>query len=456
MNNKNNNKEAKIETTERIFFDELTEGQREAMTAALAGESLFITGGAGVGKSYLTSRIVSVLQASGRKVLVTAPTGVAASLIGGATVHRTFDVPLYMSWCAKPHVSRNSAAYIADTVVIDEISMCRIDDFSYVIKAIRQAEKKRRRPMQIIVIGDFLQLPPVMKNPKDNSVSLRKILSTYYGIELDEGYSYLADAWSACNFRVINLTEVVRQKDEAEIEILSGIRMGDRSMLSRLRPASRPMPFPDDKPAIKLCGTNRTAEKFNREALNRLSGREFVYHSLVEGIVEEQDKPAPDELRLKEGARVMILINDSGGRFCNGDMGTVLDLDKISIDVILDSTGEVIRFFGNCWEIREYFVEMGRDRKPDLIQKVTGRFTQMPFKLAYAITIHKAQGQTLERAELILGDDPEIFAPGQLYVGLSRVKSLKDLYISGDPRKVDTLADGRTLAIYKEIEDLQQ
>ena len=172
-----------------LFRSSLTPSQQYALDQAKAGKNIFVTGGGGVGKSYVANCIINDLEAKGKKVLVTASTGKAAILIGGVTCHRAFRIPIKLTWIAKPKVTTDSPIYAADVVLIDEVSMLRIDAFEFIVESIEAAnrlrkfdkDRKRRNPVQLIVIGDFFQLPPVLIR-SDKKPDERDLMSEHYEI----------------------------------------------------------------------------------------------------------------------------------------------------------------------------------------------------------------------------------------------------------------------------------
>ena len=441
----------------------LTKGQKLAVKAVRQGNNTFVTGGGGVGKSYVINFIVDMLRSAGKNVMTTASTGKAATLIGGVTCHRAFNIPLKATWLAEPNIRKNSPIYETDVVLIDEVSMLRIDAFEYIIKSIESVNEQRMiapenghtSPIQIIVVGDFTQLPPVIIHPKDGSPDEGDMMSEYYGFDIGQGYAFMAPGWKRCNFVVCELTEVLRQSNVPMINALTGIRFGDRAALSYFMDHKRQNKFSDDEDVVYLCGKNRTAETINNTALNKLSGKQHIYYSNIVGQVTDQDKQAPDEIRLKPGAHVIMLQNSE--KYRNGSSGTITQLHEYSVSVIIHETGEEIDVPYTTWDIEKYVIKQENGKKKVDKEKI-GSFSQLPLRLGYAITIHKSQGQTFDKVCLVLGSDdkkknakstrPEIFTFGQLYVGLSRVKSMDGLYIEGNLLLVDILCSPEVKKFY--------
>lgn len=421
------------------------------MKCCLEGKNVFITGGGGVGKTFLVHKIVEELERQGREVMLAAPTGLAAQLIGGVTCHRAFKIPIYSAWEKEPEINADDPVCLTDAIVIDEISMFRMDAFNFFIKCIEDANairgKKGKPPVQIIAVGDFLQLPPVVVVPKDGSPSVAKLMSNYYKFDVGEAFAFQSPEWARLNFAICDLEEVVRQSDIASISILNRIRYDDTTALDPLMNATRKKPYTaSDEGVVYLCGKNKTANQINARALDKLPGPKKVYYGSKDDTVSETDMIAPLNVTLCVGARVMILIN--GDHYANGSLGAITFLGDNHVCVKLDSNGMEVPIAYSSWDVMAYVV----DKDKHVRQEVVGSYSLLPLRLCYAITIHKSQGQTLEKAVLIIGKNAsEIFVPGQLYVGVSRVKDLKNLYIDGDLTRVKKLASSKVIDYYKSV-----
>ena len=409
----------------------LTPSQQKAKELFDMGESLFLTGKAGTGKSLLTRVIVEDLAARKKKVVLCAPTGVAAVNVGGATLHRTFHLPVgviepYRSCKDK---SRLSALALADVVIVDEISMCRQDLFAAVMNSLSKASRMRgaTRKKQILVVGDFHQLPPVL-TPKEE---------TLYGTFYDGLYPFQSDAWWASGLRTVELQENMRQNDARYMSILDNIREGrpDFGWLNA-RCSARP-----DPEAISVCTTNRQADAINAENLARISGAAVSFRAETDGEVGDGDMCVPELLELKVGARVMSVVNN-GDEYSNGSIGTVtkIGLEDAAVEVRMDHNGRSYVIAPQKWSIYDYGIEKktlrskdvpeGWDREVDAIEKKEiGWYRQFPLKLAWAVTVHKSQGATFDRVNIYA--DQRFFAPGQLYVALSRCRTLEGMNIIG-------------------------
>lgn len=386
--------------------------QREAFSLMMSGENVFLSGEAGTGKSYVINQFLK--EKRGQNILVTAPTGIAAINVDGITLHRAFKAPTEVLIGASKDVPKVVAE--ADVIIIDEISMCRIDLFDYVAKIILNAQKKRRRKIQVIVVGDFFQLPPVIL-PKE-----KEILDNYYGFDVGEGFAFLGTEWKNMNFKTILLNEVVRQKDKKFVTYLNKARIGDKSCIDFLNKNHHLKEIND---SIILSSTNREVAKINEKKLKNLKGKEFSFYSEEQGEVKASDRPTEKVLRLKVGARVILLVNDKDMRYQNGSLATIkkIDIKNESITVLVN--GNAIEIDKYKWSIEDSFIEEAEDGRKRLVKKEIGYFKQFPVRLAYAITIHKSQGQTYEKVNI----DPYCWASGQLYVALSRAKSLKNMHL---------------------------
>jgi len=263
-------------------------------------DNIFLTGNAGSGKSYELNRYIK----SHENVLITAPTGIAAVNIGGITMHKAFGIPRIACGATAKDYSTSviNAVAKADTIIIDEISMCRNDNFAFTIKIIRQAEKKKGKKIRIIVCGDFSQLPPVV--PKNEGTLLVK-----HGFD-KSGYAFTTTEWKSCKFRVVVLNKVKRQEDIEFIDKLADIRKGDESAIEYFNQFVDI--FPDDKNAMRVCGTNEEAANINREYLESLPGLPVAYGCRKEGKIPFQQNIVDEIIILKEGAKVMFTANDQG------------------------------------------------------------------------------------------------------------------------------------------------
>lgn len=411
----------------------LNKGQKEALKVLKSGKNVFLSGEAGSGKSFVLKYFLE--QVAHKNILVTAPTGIAAININGSTLHRVFKVPIEPIAPSKVPLKTIEAVRKADIIVIDEISMCRFDCFEYVAKSIKLAEQEEQAtenekaiqmgrnpiqlpPKQVIVVGDFFQLPPVITE-KD-----RRILENYWGniIAIGDGFAFQAPMWQEFGFVTVILEEQMRQQGNMDfVTNLNKIRRGDSSALNWFNDnASKKA-----QKGISLCATNKRAEQINIEKSSKIKRKTCTYHAEITGNVLETDKATSDVLELKIGMQVMSLINDSENRYQNGTIGTIKKLGDTTVSVSFG--GEEIEIVPYGWEIVDYKIE--KDGNENHVKKIViGTFKQLPLKIAYAITIHKSQGQTYDSANLY----PYSFMPGQLYVALSRLKSIDKLYLAAE------------------------
>lgn len=346
----------------------LTNGQKQALLESQNGHNIFISGGGGVGKSYISQIIVDELQAAGKTVLITASTGKAAMLINGVTCHRAFRIPIRMTWSATPKITPKDPIYESDVILIDEVSMLRIDAFDFICKSIQKVNRirkssiylanpknKHRDPIQLIVIGDFGQLPPVIVHTNDGRPDEGDLMSQHYGFPVKSGYAFLAPGWKECNFVKCELTEVMRQSNKDMIHALQGIRLGDRSFLPYFTENSRKKPFSDSDEAICLCGRNKTADQINAAKIAKLPGKARTYQAQIAGDVSAQDKPAPDQLHLKKNVRVIMLQNTD--KYRNGSSAIVTSLGNDEITVKIDESDELVTVPYANWDVERYAVD---------------------------------------------------------------------------------------------------
>lgn len=392
----------------------LNQEQQKAFDLMLTGKNVFLTGNAGTGKSYLLNEFIKYQEKQKKKIIVTAPTGIAAINVGGTTIHRAFKVPLKPIGpdvkCMPGDILRS-----ADIIIIDEISMVRFDVFYYIWKTINTIKNDGwydGKDIQLIVVGDFFQLPPVVTYA--DRIILRQL---WKNVNFGEGFAFGTKAWNNCDFKSIVLKTIVRQKEPRFINALNNVRHGDIKGIVDLYNVSSKKWIDN---AIYLCGTNEEAKRVNEDRLKNIAAKEYTFRSKIAGKVNPGDKPVDDIIKLKVGARVIIAINDTVfDKYQNGSMGTVETINNKSIVVKLDS-GKKCTLKPHKWEIVEYALSGSGVRK-----RVIGTYTQMPVKLGYAITMHKSQGQTFNKVNI----NPQSFCEGQLYVGLSRCTNPDGLYI---------------------------
>lgn len=387
---------------------------------------IFITGKAGTGKSVLLQYFK---QKSSKRLVVVAPTGVAALNVGGQTIHSLFRIPPEFITKEKLRLNEKTALLLRnlDCVVIDEISMVRadlMDAIDYLLRIARSDE----RPfggVQIVVFGDLYQLSPIVNDPE-----LHKYFSDNHG-----GYHFFnAHVWRKARLGIHNLSTVFRQKDQKFITILDSIRTGNFTdrLLAQLNDRITTK-IPTDG-VITLVTTNILVNQINQEKLDQLDGKPHEYRASISGDLERISFPTNEVLKLKKGAQVMLLKNDKEKRWVNGTIGYIENLSSIEVKINID--GFVYSVPRETWnKIRYYYNQETRKIEEEIVSS----FTQFPLRLAWAITIHKSQGQTFGSLVLDMGDGA--FAHGQTYVALSRCRSLEGLYLKRKILSEDIMVD---------------
>lgn len=428
-----------------------TEGQARAMEALRSGRNVFLTGNAGTGKSYVLNAFIEELEDGDVPYLAMAPTGIAAqNLENGTTIHRTLQVGfgiLDPTDTSRKALSRKVLKE-ASVIIIDEVSMCRIDLFERVMNMILSA-KKVSGPKQVVLVGDFFQLPPVVTDADRDA-----LMRFWPGNE--EGYAFKSHLWAGMDFEPHVLTEVVRQSDPAFIGQLNRARVGDRGCVPYFNERAVSDRRRAEEDLLWLCATNRMATTINEERVSALEGegaKSRTYVAETVGDVKPSDKPTDDRLHLIEGARVMLLANMPDDGLANGSLGTVVKTSPGSVSVLFDDTDGPVDVEPKEWKVMKSTVHEveGKDGKPalELVNDVVGTFTQMPLRLAFAITIHKSQGQTFERCAV----HSKVFGAGMLYVALSRCTTFDGLTVwpKIDPAKL--FANQAVIDFYRSLEE---
>lgn len=402
--------------------------------------NVFITGRAGTGKSTL----LSYFRDNTRKnIVVLAPTGVAALNVQGQTIHSFFkfkpDITLQR---VKPLYKKNDSNNIytkIDLIVIDEISMVRSDLLDCIDKSLR-LNRRSRKPfggVQMVFIGDLYQLPPVVSNRE------REIFQTHYA----SPYFFDAEVMQELPLEFIELEKVYRQKDDAFIALLNAVRNNSATIehLDAINTRYDPMFVPNPKQfSLHLTTTNALADEINAEHLARLNTPEFVYNSHSTGSFDSRALPTDMALSVKIGAQVMMLNNDSAGRWVNGSIGKIIDIvmdeDFGEILVVKLADGEVVDVMRHTWELFEFAYNA---KEKQLESETVGTFTQYPLRLAWAVTIHKSQGKTFDQVIIDIGRGT--FVHGQLYVALSRCTSLGGIVLKQKISKRHIFMDWRVV-----------
>ena len=403
------------------------------------GKNVFLTGKAGTGK---TTFLHNLKKTSSKRMIVTAPTGVAAINAGGVTLHSFFQMP-FSPYIPRDYLdasevkSSESSGFIEghwklnrekiniirslDLLVIDEISMVRADILDQVDVILRRYKNRNKvfGGVQLLMIGDIHQLAPVIKDDEWN------LLKRFY----DTIFFFSSRALQKALVVNIELKHIFRQSDETFIRILNKIRHNNLDDESRKILSTRYIPGfrPDSAEGyITLTTHNAQAREINELELSKLKGDVSEFQAVIEGEFPEYSYPTDSALRFKAGAQVMFVKNDSSKekRYFNGKIGKIARIDDEIIFVKCDDLGQEIEVEVEKWENMRYTVD---EETKEINEEGIGSFTQYPLKLAWAITIHKSQGLTFEKAII---DSKAAFAYGQVYVALSRCKSLEGLVLS--------------------------
>ena len=407
---------------------------------------IFLTGKAGTGK---TTFLKYIRENTRKKSVVVAPTGVAAINAGGVTMHSFFQLPFgpYIPIIGRAHsgavtdrqslfkdmrMASDKRDLIRDLelVIIDEVSMVRADTLDAMDAILRHFRKKPHMlfgGVQVLFIGDLFQLPPVMPDGE------WLILRDHYR----SPFFFDSKAVTHSPLVYLELKKIYRQNEQRFIEILNRIRNNEitEEDLEILNDRYRVEPYPDKK-YITLTSHNYKADRINADELAKLSGRTHEFKGTIEGEFPEKALPTDTNMQLKEGAQVMFIRNDKSEerRYFNGKLATVVRIDKEGVCVSMNDGGEELQLEKEIWDNIKYSYNPVEDK---IEEEKLGSFSQYPIRLAWAITIHKSQGLTFENAIIDAGDS---FAPGQVYVALSRCVSLDGLILHSriDPNCIST------------------
>ena len=402
------------------------------------GRSIFLTGKAGTGK---TTFLKTVVEQSKKRTIVVAPTGVAAINAGGMTIHSFFQLPFtpYVPNAriqSKFDFGKEKRRIIAslDLLIIDEISMVRSDLLDAIDSVLRRY-RDHYKPfggVQLLMIGDLQQLTPVV-TPEDES-----LLKPYY----DTPYFFGSKALQQIEYVTILLSQVFRQEDAAFLDVLNHIREAHPTTndIATLNQRCQPAFIPKQGEGyIRLTTHNYLADNYNENELKKLPGHSYTFQAQIEGNFPEYSYPTSEVLMLKEGAQVMFVKNDPTGehRYFNGRIGEIVEISESRVCVLCAGDAEGIEVEPLEWENAQY--QLNPETRV-IESKVQGTFRQLPLRLAWAITIHKSQGLTFERAII---DANLSFAPGQVYVALSRCKTLEGMVLSAPIEARAIIADKR-------------
>lgn len=378
--------------------------QDKGLEIMMRGDNVMLTGPAGSGKSYLLNQFIKKGSAHKKKIVVTATTGLAAAHLGGQTLHSWSGIglgkALHKDYIYTMSEARKKAIRKTDVLIIDEVSMMHDFNLDMVDEAMRLI-RENEEPMggiQVILCGDFFQLPPVMQGGEGKFITNSK-------------------TWKSLNLTVCYLEEQHRAEDLRLQEILNAMRAGDMKQ-KHLKWLLQRMAIPPNGDVTRLYTINADVDALNEAELAKVPGDSHYFLRTSRGNwgdIENLQKNvlAPQILELKLGAMVMAVKNDPEGRYANGSIGHVVDFTDEGFPVVKFKYLTVV--YPDEWELKRG-------------DRTVAAITQIPVRLAYAITVHKSQGMTLDAAELDLS---KAFVEGQGYVGLSRVKNLDNLYLKG-------------------------
>ena len=436
-----------------IFEDD--EYTLKAKELVRLGKSFFITGKAGTGKTrLLLEKIVPECRARGKNIAVTAPTGIAAKNAEGQTLHSMFGLKTIVfipgkvrKWYRHLDDTKVKVIKKLDILVIDEISMVRCDLLDMVDLTL-QLYKGNGKPfggIQVILSGDLFQLPPVVTEDEE------KLLYSHYKTP----YFFSSDVITKHPFPLLELISIHRQKEDSVfVNILNNIRDGrylssDREILNkRYNPEFEPS---KKESIIYLRTTKYNVRRHNNSKLRRIPSKEDVFWPEIEGIFPKKLYPTDNPLKLKVGAKVMLLRNDNDSyKYVNGTQGIITSINKgEGIIRVKTEKGDLISVEHSTWEVYDYVYN---EETKTINPRVIGSFTQFPLKLAWAVTIHKSQGMTFEKA---IVDAHQSFATGQVYVALSRCRSLKGLTLTSKISESDIMVDPRIVDYMETVERIE-
>lgn len=407
------------------------------------GHNLFITGRAGTGKSTLLQLLRNTTK---KKMVVLAPTGIAALNVNGQTIHSFFGFPP-RPFERKEEIKKRRKRSLykkMDLLVIDEISMVRadlLDNIDYFLRINREIPLPFGG-VQVVFFGDLFQLPPVVASEVEAMRFQILYDSPYFfsSMVLQEGF----------HLQMMELRKVYRQDSRHFLRLLEAVRLNrvDHEDLEELNERYLPN-FEAEDFYITLTARNATADRINQKALADLATTERTYLATVSGVFKESLYPTEPALKLKIEAQVMFIKNDPDKRFVNGTIGKVQELKNDTIVVEVEEESgfrRIIEVEKMDWEVLKYEPD---EKNPDRIKtEVLGTFTQFPLKLAWAITIHKSQGKTFEKVIIDLGRGA--FEHGQTYVALSRCRTLEGIVLKKRLQFRDVKIDERIVDFYEQ------
>lgn len=423
-----------VVTAAEDAWQEQTQDAENALTLIKERHPIVvILGRAGTGKTTL---IRSILERDRKNQVVVAPTGVAAVNVGGQTIHSFFRIPPRLHNVSEIQPRRGGYQLFKNLkrVIIDEISMVRADLLDSVDHALK-INRRDDRPfggVQMVLVGDFLQLPPIVRSDEEEILT---------NLGYSTPFAFSAKCMSDNSAKIVELSKVHRQDNPEYIRLLGNLRSGNdlEATIQTFNDTCLGDHKRDAEPVI-LTGTNAIADRYNQEGLRKLPGQAVSYEGVISGEFNlDKDKlPAPELLILKVGARIMMVKNDKGKKWVNGTLGTVIRLGQDRIWVNLDDNKGDHEVTREGWDNIRYEWDAGSN---GIKAKVVGSYSQIPVIPAWALTIHKAQGLTLENVRIDLATGA--FAAGQAYVALSRARDLEGLSFASPLRVSDIITDQR-------------
>jgi ATP-dependent DNA helicase PIF1 len=423
------------ETSFDIYFDEIN----ELFESDEGQQFVYLTGAAGTGKTTLVKKLI---DENSLKKIVVAPTGIAALNIGGATINSAFRIGFDTFPVIKESNDPRFKKLLKnlELLIIDEISMVRapmLDAISETLKLHRDSSEPFGG-VHVLACGDLFQLPPVVKDQEEEAI-YEKYESIYF--------------FSANSFKEIvspsfyELTYSFRQSDDNNFyDLLNNIRLGNdlENTINKIN-ASCFNPSNYEESALIVTSRRYRADQINEEMLNTIEGPATAAMAEELGDLNENELPATRNLRIKEGAKVMFIKNDSEGRWVNGTVGKVVDCkDKKRKTIKVEVAGKTLNVKREEWNKIRYVYD---DYDDEMEEEIVSSFKQFPLKLGWAVTIHKAQGLTLESCSIDLGQGA--FATGQTYVALSRCKTLGSVNLYQELRKTDAMVDSAIVDFHK-------
>lgn len=425
---------------------------------------IFLTGKAGTGK---TTFLRNLMELTHKRAVIVAPTGIAAINAAGVTIHSLFQLPFGTYLPKAPAVEPFNQLYNTprsivrhlqmnttkrrifqdlELLIIDEVSMLRADLLDAIDMVLRYIRKNNESfgGVQVLFIGDLHQLPPVVK------ANEWQLLGEFY----KSIYFFDAHALQHHPPVYIELEKIYRQADDVFISLLNNLRNNEITAenIALLEKYYRHdfVPGKDDK-YITLTTHNQRADTLNKKSLEELEGKSYFYKATIDGEFSEGSYPAEHRLELKLGAQVMFIKNDQSGerKFFNGKIATVISLDEDRIEVLTDGEGEKVVLESFTWKNIRY---TNHKVTNEIEEEVIGKFIQFPIKLAWAITVHKSQGLTFDKAIIDIGN---AFAPGQIYVALSRLRSLDGLVLTSQISRTGIRQD-QNVSLFSKNKQTQQ